>query len=95
VQVSANKLRFFEKTPQTFAGWMDTLLLLPTNLIEIMGRGDKKTAKGKRSKGSFGVSRSKSAIKAQMKRAASKKTAASPAAEAPVKAKRTVKKKEA
>jgi ribosomal small subunit protein bTHX len=38
-----------------------------------MGRGDKKTAKGKRKKGSFGVSRSKNAIKAMMKRTASKK----------------------
>lgn len=38
-----------------------------------MGRGDKKTAKGKREKGSFGVSRNKSKIKAQLKRVASKK----------------------
>lgn len=38
-----------------------------------MGRGDKKTAKGKRKKGSFGVSRSKNAIKAMLKRTASKK----------------------
>jgi ribosomal small subunit protein bTHX len=60
-----------------------------------MGRGDKKTAKGKRTKGSFGVSRSKNAIKAQMKRASSKKTTATASVEAPVKAKRTVKKKEA
>lgn len=41
-----------------------------------MGRGDKKTAKGKRSKGSFGVSRNKQKIKAQLKRVASKKVAA-------------------
>ena len=38
-----------------------------------MGRGDKKTAKGKRWKGSFGVSRNKRAIKLRMKRVASKK----------------------
>lgn len=38
-----------------------------------MGRGDKKTKKGKRWKGSFGVSRSKNAIKAMLKRTASKK----------------------
>jgi len=38
-----------------------------------MGRGDKKTAKGKREKGSFGVSRNKAKIKAQLKRVASKK----------------------
>jgi ribosomal small subunit protein bTHX len=60
-----------------------------------MGRGDKKTAKGKRTKGSFGVSRSKNAIKAQLKRVASKKAATASAVEAPVKAKRTVKKKDA
>jgi ribosomal small subunit protein bTHX len=60
-----------------------------------MGRGDKKSAKGKRSKGSYGVTRNKKKIKSQIKRASSKKTStAAPAtAEAPVKAKRTVKKK--
>ncbi len=57
-----------------------------------MGRGDKKSAKGKRTKGSFGVTRSKNAIKARLKRVASKKTSSAPA-EAPAKAKRTVKKK--
>jgi ribosomal small subunit protein bTHX len=39
-----------------------------------MGRGDKKTRKGKRTIGSFGVSRSKKKIKARLKRSASKKT---------------------
>lgn len=38
-----------------------------------MGRGDKKTTKGKRTTGSFGVSRSKTKIKARLKRVASKK----------------------
>ncbi len=38
-----------------------------------MGRGDKKTAKGKRTIGSFGVSRSKDAIKEKIKRNASTK----------------------
>ncbi len=56
-----------------------------------MGRGDKKTAKGKRSKGSFGVSRSKKAIKTRLKRVASKKP--STAAAAPAKAKKTAAKK--
>lgn len=57
-----------------------------------MGRGDKKSTKGKRWKGSYGVTRNKRALKAKMKRAASKKTSASaPAAEAPKK--RTVRKK--
>jgi ribosomal small subunit protein bTHX len=39
-----------------------------------MGRGDKKSAKGKRTIGSFGVSRSRKATKAKLKRTASKKT---------------------
>jgi ribosomal small subunit protein bTHX len=59
-----------------------------------MGKGDKKSKKGKRSKGSFGVSRNKSATKARLKRAASKKPATAVATEAPAKpAKRTTKKK--
>jgi ribosomal small subunit protein bTHX len=53
--------------------------IIADNYFNSMGRGDKKTAKGKRTIGSFGVSRSKGKIKAQLKRAASKK----PAAEAP------------
>jgi ribosomal small subunit protein bTHX len=57
-----------------------------------MGRGDKKSAKGKREKGSYGVSRNKKKIKAQLKRAASRKPASSAVA-APAKPKRTVKKK--
>jgi ribosomal small subunit protein bTHX len=56
-----------------------------------MGRGDKKTAKGKRTKGSFGVSRNKKAIKARLKRASSKKPATPAAGTA--KPKRAVKKK--
>lgn len=57
-----------------------------------MGRGDKKTKKGKRTIGSFGVSRSKTKIKSRLKRVASKKkstTAASSAA----KPKKTARKK--
>ena len=38
-----------------------------------MGRGDKKSKKGKRWKGSYGVSRNKNAIKTRLKKAASKK----------------------
>lgn len=41
-----------------------------------MGRGDKKSRKGKRTIGSFGVTRSRKKIKARLKRAASKKTTA-------------------
>jgi ribosomal small subunit protein bTHX len=60
-----------------------------------MGKGDKKSKKGKRWKGSYGVSRNKSAIKGRLKRASSKKPAAGApaAAEAPAKPKRAVKKK--
>ncbi|MFZ2906491.1 MAG: 30S ribosomal protein THX [Cyclobacteriaceae bacterium] len=58
-----------------------------------MGKGDKKSKKGKRWKGSFGVSRSKNSIKARLKRSASKKTATSVAAGVTPKAKRTPKKK--
>ena len=46
-----------------------------------MGRGDKKSRKGKRTKGSFGVTRNRKKIKARLKRATSKKTTA-PVAEA-------------
>jgi ribosomal small subunit protein bTHX len=58
-----------------------------------MGKGDKKSKKGKRWKGSYGVSRNKTSIKTKLKRAASKKTTTAAPAETPVKAKRTVKKK--
>jgi ribosomal small subunit protein bTHX len=60
-----------------------------------MGRGDKKSKKGKRWKGSFGVSRSKNAIKSRLKRTASKKVGAPKSAEASPKSKRASKKKEA
>lgn len=55
-----------------------------------MGRGDKKSAKGKRTIGSFGVSRNRAKIKARLKRA-SEKPAASASADA--KPKRASKKK--
>jgi len=61
-----------------------------------MGRGDKKSKKGKRSKGSFGVSRSKNAIKAMLKRATSKKVgtpAVASAEEVVAKPKKVAKKK--
>ena len=64
-----------------------------------MGRGDKKSKKGKIFKGSFGNSRSKKAIKARMKRATLKPTAVKAETvaevEAKPKVKRVVKKKEA
>jgi ribosomal small subunit protein bTHX len=60
-----------------------------------MGRGDKKSKKGKRWKGSFGVNRSRKTIKARLKRASSKKTTESADAGAVVKPKRTAAKKKA
>lgn len=56
-----------------------------------MGRGDKKSKKGKRTMGSFGVSRSKKTIKARLKRASSKKKTG--AADAAPKAKKAARKK--
>jgi len=58
-----------------------------------MGRGDKKSKKGKRFKGSFGVSRNRTAIKARIKRATTKKPEATEAT--PAKPRRVVKKKDA
>jgi len=63
-----------------------------------MGRGDKKSRKGKQWKGSFGVSRNKNAIKARLKRSASQGkpvavAAAVAEAEAAPKPKRVPKKK--
>ena len=59
-----------------------------------MGRGDKKSKKGKIWKGSYGVSRNKKEIKQQIKRSAKKEVATTTtAAEAPAKPKRAVKKK--
>lgn len=56
-----------------------------------MGRGDKKSKKGKRTIGSYGVTRSKNAIKARLKRATSKKGTAEAAA--PAKKRTSAKKK--
>jgi 30S ribosomal protein S31 len=58
-----------------------------------MGKGDKKTKKGKIAKGSFGNSRKRVAAKAKSNPAASKKTAEPVNADVPAKPKRTAKKK--
>jgi ribosomal small subunit protein bTHX len=58
-----------------------------------MGKGDKKSKKGKRYKGSYGVSRNKKAIKVRLKRTAAKKPATAAPVETAAKPKRTVKKK--
>ncbi len=55
-----------------------------------MGRGDKKSTKGKRSKGSYGKTRNKKKIKEKLKRTASKKVGVA-ASEKP-KAKKAAKK---
>jgi len=49
-----------------------------------MGRGDKKSKRGKRSKGSFGVARNRAAIRARLKRSTARRSAdAEAAASAP------------
>jgi len=58
-----------------------------------MGRGDKKSKKGKRTIGSFGNSRNKKKIKARLKRTASRKPVAL-GGEAKPKARKVAKKKE-
>jgi ribosomal small subunit protein bTHX len=58
-----------------------------------MGRGDKKSKKGKITKGSYGNSRRKKAIKAKLRRTASRKPSAPATAEAAAKPKRAVAKK--
>ncbi|HEV8513638.1 MAG TPA: 30S ribosomal protein THX [Cyclobacteriaceae bacterium] len=58
-----------------------------------MGRGDKKSKKGKRTIGSFGNSRNKKKIKARLKRTASRKPTAVGDAAKP-KARKVAKKKE-
>lgn len=66
--------------------------ILALNILKLMGRGDKKSKKGKRTMGSFGVSRSKSKIKARLKRVASKKKSTT-ASSATAKPKRAPRKK--
>lgn len=58
-----------------------------------MGKGDKKSKKGKIAKGSYGNARKRIGIKAKLKRNASKKAEEPAGAEAPAKPKRAVKKK--
>ena len=58
-----------------------------------MGRGDKKTKKGKRTIGSFGVSRNKNKIKARLRRVASKKPQAATVVATEAKPKKAARKK--
>lgn len=58
-----------------------------------MGRGDKKSKKGKRTKASFGVSRNKKKIKERLKRTARAKSTVLVVEEKP-KARKVAKKKE-
>jgi ribosomal small subunit protein bTHX len=60
-----------------------------------MGKGDKKSKKGKRWRSSFGVSRNKQSIKTRLKRTASKKTTAVVTSEAAPKKRAPRKKTEA
>jgi ribosomal small subunit protein bTHX len=74
---------------------MKTLLLLRSQITkESMGKGDKKTKKGKIWRDSYGNSRKKKALKAKLRRTASKKaTPAAAASETSAKPKRTAPKK--
>lgn len=58
-----------------------------------MGKGDKKSKKGKIFRDSYGNSRKKKLIKAKLKRTASKKSTATASSDAAAKPKRTVSKK--
>jgi ribosomal small subunit protein bTHX len=58
-----------------------------------MGKGDKKSKKGKLWRGSFGVSRNKNKIKAQMKRETTKKVDVPKPAEKVAKPRKTARKK--
>ena len=58
-----------------------------------MGKGDKKSKKGKIAIGSYGNSRKRNAIKSKLKRSASKKTAEPAGEETQAKPRRTAKKK--
>jgi len=60
-----------------------------------MGKGDKKSKKGKIWRGSYGVSRNKKGIKSRLKRISSKPSAAPAAAAEKPKAKRAPRKKDA
>ncbi len=59
-----------------------------------MGRGDKKSKKGKRTKGSFGNSRLKKKIKERIKRSARKKSTVAVGEAKPKAARKVAKKKE-
>lgn len=72
-----------------------TLAILAFSTKTQMGKGDKKSKKGKIWRGSYGVSRNKRAIKARLKRLSSRPAAPSVAVEEKPKAKRTPRKKEA
>ncbi|MCU0356844.1 MAG: 30S ribosomal protein THX [Cyclobacteriaceae bacterium] len=58
-----------------------------------MGKGDKKSKKGKQWRGSYGISRNRNSIKTRIKRAASKKVTAPKAEEKAAKPKKTSRKK--
>jgi ribosomal small subunit protein bTHX len=64
--------RFFEST---FGKFPLPYYTCHAKQNQFMGRGDKKSKKGKRTKGSYGKTRNRKAIKARIKRAASKKPA--------------------
>src|SRR5688500_14601767 len=80
--------------PCPFAFNEELLIIALSNQRSSMGKGDKKSKKGKIWRDSYGNSRKKKALKAKLKRTASKKTApAASTAEVAAKPKRTSPKK--
>jgi 30S ribosomal protein S31 len=68
-------------------------LIIASKTFLNMGRGDKKSKKGKIAKGSYGNTRKRNATKAKLKRSTAPKTAEPVGAESQAKPRRTVKKK--
>jgi 30S ribosomal protein S31 len=71
----------------------DFTIIAIANELLTMGKGDKKSKKGKIWKDSYGNSRRKKALKAKLKRTVSHKAAAAVSTEEAAKPKRTTKKK--
>lgn len=71
------------------------IVIIALESLFLMGRGDKKTRKGKITLGSYGTTRRRSSIKAKIKRAESRRVAesASTIAETPAKARKATRKK--
>ena len=76
-----------------FLEYIGTLVLLPWKQQDIMGKGDRKSKKGKIWRDSYGNSRRKKALKAKLKRTTSKKAAVVVESDVAAKPKRAAAKK--